>query len=37
MEDKEQRPLGALLVVGVLTAVILVMWFGVFLVHLARG
>lgn len=34
--DNGGAPKGALLVVGVLTAVILVSWFGMYLIHLGR-
>lgn len=37
MEEKEQRPIGALLVVGVVTVFILTFWFFHFFMHLARG
>ncbi len=37
MEEKEQRPIGALLVVGVVTVFILTFWFFHFFTHLARG
>ena len=33
----EKRPVGALLVVGVLTAVILVSWFGMYAISVWRG
>ncbi len=37
MDEKEQRPLGALLVVGVVAVFILTFWFFHFFMHLARG
>lgn len=37
MEEKEQRPIGALLVVSLVTIFILAFWFSNFLMHLARG
>jgi len=37
MEEKEQRPIGALLVVGIVTVFILTFWFFNFFMHLARG
>jgi len=37
MEEKDQRPIGALLVVGVVTVFILTFWFFHFFMHLARG
>ncbi|WP_308446091.1 cytochrome c oxidase subunit 2A [Meiothermus sp.] len=37
MEEKEQRPIGALFVVGVVTVFILAFWFFHFFTHLARG
>lgn len=37
MDNKDDtKPQGALLVVGVLTAVILISWFGMYLIHLGR-
>jgi ABC-type transporter Mla subunit MlaD len=35
--EKEQRPVGALLVVGVLTIFILVFWLVHFFTHIVRG
>lgn len=35
--DTEQRPLGALAVTGFLTVTILVFWFGMFALNLARS
>lgn len=34
---EEKRPVGALFVVGVLTVTILVAWFGVYALLMARG
>jgi len=34
---KEEKPVGALVVVGVVAASILIMWFGVFYLFLVRG
>lgn len=34
---KEDKPIGALFVVGVVAATILFMWFGVFFIFLYRG
>lgn len=35
--DTEQRPLGALAVTGFLTVTILVLWFGMYALNLARS
>lgn len=35
--DTEQRPLGALAVTGFLTVTILVMWFGMYALNMARS
>jgi len=37
MKDEEQRPVGAVLVVGVVTVFILTFWFVNFFSYLARG
>ncbi|WP_333659034.1 cytochrome c oxidase subunit 2A [Meiothermus cerbereus] len=37
MEEKEQKPIGALFVVGVVTVFILAFWFFNFYMYLARG
>ncbi|RDI95584.1 cytochrome c oxidase subunit 2A [Meiothermus sp. QL-1] len=37
MEEKEQRPLGAVVVVAVVTIFILAFWLFHFFMHLARG
>ncbi len=36
-QDTEQRPLGALAVTGFLTVTILVLWFGMYALNLARS
>lgn len=37
MDEHEQRPIGALIVVGVLTVFILTFWFFHFFMHINRG
>ncbi|RIH88368.1 Cytochrome c oxidase subunit IIa family protein [Meiothermus luteus] len=37
MEEKEQRPIGAVLVVTVVAVFILAFWFFHFVMHLARS
>ncbi|WP_299429243.1 cytochrome c oxidase subunit 2A [uncultured Meiothermus sp.] len=37
MDEKEQRPIGALLVVGIVAVFILTFWLFNFFTHLARG
>lgn len=37
LEEREQPPIGALLVVGMVTVFILTFWFFHFFMHLARG
>ncbi len=35
--EEDQRPIGALMVVGVLTVFILIFWLTHFFTHIARG